>query len=347
MRCPTLGELPPPPHGRHGWPWTEESDPLAPSLEGEVWPRISIVTPSYNQGEFIEETIRAILLQGYPNIEYIIVDGGSIDNTTEIIKKYESHIAYWVSEKDRGQSHAINKGFERTTGEIYFWINSDDFPAKNTFGFIANAFRQEPDVDVIYGDNCDVDQHSRPLQLTKFSEFSTGELIARNRIGQAETYFRSSTWKKYGLVNESLHFIMDYELWIRWALENVRFRHCPRVLAYFRIHEKSKTQNLLMRVAQVENIALLYDLYHSKKLPHHLRPQIIEGIYFLCQEAYFCLDPRRLWINLFHYVRLAKRLPPPSMLLRGILLLLGKRFNKFLSSLKRTLITKYGIRITI
>ncbi len=345
MRCPTLGELPPPLQGRHGWPWIEESAPLAPLIEEETWPRISIVTPSYNQGEFIEETIRAILLQGYPNIEYIIIDGGSTDNTVEIIKKYEPHITYWVSEKDRGQSHAINKGFERATGEIYFWINSDDFPAKNTFRFIANAFRQEPSVDVLYGDNCDVDQHSRPLKLTKFSEFSTGDLIARNRIGQAETYFRSRVWKKYGLTNESLHFIMDYELWIRWALENVRFKHCPRVLAYFRIHAKSKTKNLF-RLSQIENVALLENLHKSVKLPAYLRPSIVKGLSYLCQEAYFLLDLQRLWINVLHYICIARRPPPVGILFRATLLLFGKRFNRFLSSLKHG-DTRFGRRMNV
>jgi len=119
MRCPRLKDLPSPPHGKKGWPWTEETPPLPDTMpDGRPWPRISIVTPSYNQAEFIEETIRSVLLQGYPDIEYIIIDGGSTDGSVKIIKKYEPWLTYWVSEPDRGQSHAINKGMKRATGEI-------------------------------------------------------------------------------------------------------------------------------------------------------------------------------------------------------------------------------------
>src|SRR6185312_15779847 len=124
---PGLDELPRSPRGKNGWPWTE------PTSKSEVFvqprsigPRVSIVTPSYNQGQFIEETIRSVLLQGYSNLEYIVIDGGSTDNTVEIIKRYEPWLSYWVSEPDAGQTNAINKGFAVATGEIFGFINSDD-----------------------------------------------------------------------------------------------------------------------------------------------------------------------------------------------------------------------------
>jgi len=118
-------KLPPAAPGRTGWPWTEETDP-AIYAGREDWPRISIVTPSFNQAQYLEETIRSVLLQNYPNLQYLVMDGGSTDGSVEIIKKYSPWIDHWVSEKDRGQSHAINKGLERCDGEWFNWINSDD-----------------------------------------------------------------------------------------------------------------------------------------------------------------------------------------------------------------------------
>jgi glycosyltransferase involved in cell wall biosynthesis len=152
MHCPTLAELPPPPAGKTGWPWTIETPKLPPARPGgSPWPRISIVTPSYNQGQFIEETIRSILLQGYPDLEYVIIDGASTDHSVEIIKKYEPWLTYWVSEPDRGQSHAINKGFSRLSGDYVNWINSDDFLYRDALRVIAEAAALADDVDLISG----------------------------------------------------------------------------------------------------------------------------------------------------------------------------------------------------
>src|SRR5262245_9476631 len=125
MRCRiSLDHLPPSPPGKTGWPWTVETPELPDTLPGGTpWPRISIVTPSFNQGQFIEETIRSVLLQGYPDLEYVIFDGGSVDNSVEIIRRYEGWLSFWISERDNGQSHAINKGFRKSTGMIRAWLN--------------------------------------------------------------------------------------------------------------------------------------------------------------------------------------------------------------------------------
>lgn len=136
-------DLPLPPEQKTGWPWSEESvaGRAAPPVlfDGQALPRITVVTPSFNQGQFIEQTIRSVLMQGYPNLEYMIFDGGSSDGSVETIRKYENHLAYWQSEPDRGQSHAINKGFKRSTGQIICWLNSDDYFLPDTLKTVAES----------------------------------------------------------------------------------------------------------------------------------------------------------------------------------------------------------------
>jgi hypothetical protein len=144
-----LIDLPSSPTNKTGWMWTEVSPQLPdPGPDSHLWPRITIVTPSFNQGRFLEETIRSILFQGYPHLEYIIIDGGSNDNSVDIIKKYEPYLAYWVSEKDRGQAHAINKGFARASGDIYAYLNSDDFSISlSTVHFTVAPKLSEPAIN--------------------------------------------------------------------------------------------------------------------------------------------------------------------------------------------------------
>lgn len=149
MRCPTLSELPPPSPGKTGWPWTEESLRLPKNMsDGHPWPRISVVTPSFNQGQYIEETIRSVLLQGYPDLENFIIDGASTDNSIEIIKKYSSWLRYWVSEPDSGQSDAINRGLRMGSGLFATSINSDDMLYKNALP--DHALHIDFDADVVY-----------------------------------------------------------------------------------------------------------------------------------------------------------------------------------------------------
>ncbi len=334
MGCPTLAELPPPPSGKSGWPWTEESKQVpVTQLDGSPWPKISIVTPSFNQGAFIEETIRAVLLQGYPDIEYMVIDGGSQDETPDILKKYEAWLTYWVSEPDRGQAHAINKGFERATGKIYYWINSDDFPAKNMFAKVAEYFTSNPTSDVIYGDCYYINEFSRTDKFVSSIDFSLDKLVEMDLIGQPAAFFRADIWKNYGPTREALRFIMDYELWLRWALEGVNFEHLPALQASFRVHSNSKTTRL-SRVSQNETITLLFELKNSGKLPINMYPHIKNAIYRLCLISFGDRDFQQYWRNLFNYVKHTHKIPPASLLLRGLLVLFGRRFNDTLSAIK-------------
>jgi len=241
MRCPTLAELPPPPPDKTGWPWTEETPSLPETMpDGSPWPRISIVTPSYNQGQFIEETIRSVLLQGYPNLEYIIMDGGSTDNSVEIIKKYEPWLAYWVSEKDRGQSHAINKGFEKSTGEIMAWINSDDYYVSGAFTHVASIMHETETYWVAgrcYTIKLDGSlEHGRHKPEEKIESWFIDPLYS-----QPSVFWKRYLWENSNFINETLHCSFDYDLWMQFSKKQLFPLWSDEYFAYFRLHPGSKT----------------------------------------------------------------------------------------------------------
>ena len=203
-------------------------------------PKVTIVTPSYNQAEFLEETILSVLNQTYPNIEYIIVDGGSTDGSVEIIKKYEDRLAWWVSEPDNGQSDAINKGFSHATGEIYNWLNSDDILYAESVSVAVHFMQKYPEYELVYGDRVVIDNHGRIIDV--FEPVGVSRRMARFalRIPQETTFFTSRIWHKVGGLNEALHFVMDSDLWYRF-LEETPFFHIPVFMGAYRNHEESKS----------------------------------------------------------------------------------------------------------
>jgi glycosyltransferase involved in cell wall biosynthesis len=244
MRCPTLNELPPPPAGRKGWPWTKESPPPA-CLDAGARPRITIVSASFSQGAFIEETIRSILLQGYPDLEYIIFDGGSKDESIEIIHKYERWISYWVSEPDRGQSDAINKGFKRATGEIQTWLNCDDTYVPGALYAAANYFRDHSRAGFVYGDCEWFDETGRTTRLFKGRPYTLESALASSYICQPASFVRRSLIEKVGLLDESLHYVMDTEWWFRMACHDEQaLQYLPIVLARYRRWSGAKTMRV-------------------------------------------------------------------------------------------------------
>jgi cellulose synthase/poly-beta-1,6-N-acetylglucosamine synthase-like glycosyltransferase len=177
VRCPSLAMLPPPPPGKTGWPWTEESTRL-PDDPGTAasWPRVTIVTPSFNQGQFIEETIRSILLQGYPDLEYFVLDGGSTDGTVAILERYAEWIDFWVSEPDGGQSAAINRGLRMGSGASATWINSDDMLCRNALSTHATRYAYRDDT-VYAGDCINVDAEGRVLFTQRGRVHSFEDLV--------------------------------------------------------------------------------------------------------------------------------------------------------------------------
>jgi glycosyltransferase involved in cell wall biosynthesis len=204
-------------------------------------PRISIITPSFNQGPWLEETIQSVLKQDYPNLEYIIMDGGSTDNSVEIIRKHERHLAYWISEKDRGQTDAINRGMQRATGDIVAWLNSDDVYVPGALAAVAAEFKRAP-ADVVYGDYILTTARGRPFLKRREIPFDFDLLLyGSNFIGQPSSFIQSDAFRRFGYLDESLCYLMDYEFWLRIAARGASFRHIKQFLSLYRYHPASKT----------------------------------------------------------------------------------------------------------
>jgi glycosyltransferase involved in cell wall biosynthesis len=205
------------------------------------WPRISIVTPSYNQGHFLEETITSILDQDYPNLEYIIIDGGSSDNSLEIIKKYEHRIDYWTSEPDRGQGDAIIKGFMKASGEIWAWQNSDDRYGQSALERVAEHFLANPHIELLFGGWRVIDTDGRPFSEHRYRRFSMISLRAGLQVPtQPAAFFKRRAYDRVGGIDPRWHQTMDYDLYVRIANKhNVAI--IPDILGDFRIHADSKT----------------------------------------------------------------------------------------------------------
>lgn len=240
MHCPSLAELPPPPPGRNGWPWTEES----PRTAGE-FPRLTIVTPSYMQGQYLEQTIRSVLLQNYPNLEYFIFDGGSTDCSREIIEKYSPWLAGWRCEKDKGQAAVINEGWARGTGKVLAWINSDDWYHPGALAAVAPLCGGTQPADWVGGpvDDCRPDGAFRkrhpawptPLpQTLSFHEFG---------YHQPGMFWSRHLIDKVGRLDESMHLCFDLEFWARSLAAGFTLRSVETPVACFRQHPTAKTSS--------------------------------------------------------------------------------------------------------
>jgi len=242
--CLGLDALPPPPSNKTGWPWTEAVQPWSETMpDGAAYPKISIVTPSYNQGQFLEETIRSVLLQGYPNLEYIIIDGGSQDNSVEIIKKYESFLAYWISEPDAGQTQAINKGIQHSSGQIFAWLNSDDYYTPKTLVNIGKAFWNTK-FNFCYG-QCDIVNSEGEFlaALPYVEDLDLLTVLSEHFLPQPSCFINMQLVKESGLLNERFQYAFDYEYWLRLLLRGVKTTSIPILLSKYRLHDSSKTQS--------------------------------------------------------------------------------------------------------
>jgi glycosyltransferase involved in cell wall biosynthesis len=230
-----LAALPPPLAGRQGWPWTSEHRPVV-SYAREL-PLITLVTPSFQQAAFVEETIRSVLLQNYPNLEYVVLDGGSTDGSCEIIERYRPWLSFARSQRDNGQSHAINQGFSIGSGEIFGWLNSDDLLLPGTLHAVATAYLKG--AEIVCGDALEYDQHSHT-----FRELNAGPARARYAKFSGLLIQPATFWaaRIHQPIWEEQHCAMDYELWLR-LLPGRRVEHLRRPLAVARKHEAAKTHS--------------------------------------------------------------------------------------------------------
>jgi len=249
-RLVTLDELPRPDTTRSGWPWTEAPSPAHGKPDRKAWPRISIVTPSFNQAAFLEQTIRSVLLQGYPNLEYFVIDGGSTDGSVEILKRYAPWLTFWVSERDRGQVDAINKGLARATGEWLAWQNSDDIYYPGALFSIASAAMHTEDAALIVGNVNLIDADDRTLTDLLYVRPTYRSMLAEGMVMTNQAAFwRRDLHAKLDWLDESYTCAFDYDWFLR-VLRNGGANHVDQVLGALRIHTDTKTTKLLQRCSE-------------------------------------------------------------------------------------------------
>ncbi len=285
----TLDDLPAPPPGKVGFPWTSQSEGVGDRMpDGSEYPRITIVTPSYNQGQFIEETIRSVLLQGYPNLEYIVIDGGSTDNSIEVIRKYEPWLTYWVSEPDRGQTDAIQKGFARTTGVIWNWLNSDDILEPNALDAIARAYQKNTAATIFSGILTVFNATSafhHPLGFCSLSDVIC--VWEKWNVPQPSMFLSRHACQVIGGLNSSLQYAMDYDLYLRLAKQKnfqVEALNCP--IARIRRHPASKTVSRTLLCKQ--ELLMVFDAFalaHSALMPQGWEKSRARFVYHLALDT--------------------------------------------------------------
>lgn len=263
-RCPSLAELPPPPPGRTGWPWTVETvRKNPPAIADGDWPLLTIVTPSYNQVDYLEETIRSVLLQGYPNLEYLVMDGGSTDGSVAIIEKYAPWLSHWQSQRDGGQAAAIADGFARGRGAIMSWINSDDRFLPGAFLRAGRFFLKHPAVIFANGDvnltNADGSIIKRLYAVRPMASVTL--TLSIHGMHQQGAFWRRSAYEQVGGVDPSFRFCMDRDLFVRLAQAGPSRRIPGPPMGDFRLHEEAKTA--LLQDVRLRESSLISERYGS------------------------------------------------------------------------------------
>jgi glycosyltransferase involved in cell wall biosynthesis len=197
------------------------------------------VTPSYNQANFLEQSMRSVLTQDYPNLEYLVVDGGSTDGSPQIIKKFENQLAWWVSEKDQGQADAVNKGFAHAQGKYCGWLNSDDVYLAGALQQAVDLLEAHPKVGFVFGDVKSIDENNNVTNIMRYAHWQLEDLMRFNIIGQPGVFFRRDLFDKVGGLDLNYHFLLDHQLWLRFAVE-AGMLYSEKIWAAARFHSAAK-----------------------------------------------------------------------------------------------------------
>ncbi|MBP0016334.1 MAG: glycosyltransferase [Cyanobacteria bacterium SBLK] len=282
----TLEDLPPSPTEKTGWCWQSSSQsPNSILTDCSRYPLISIITPSYNQAEFLEETIRSILLQGYPHLEYIIIDGGSTDGSTDIIQKYAPYLAYWVSEGDRGQSDALNKGFKRATGELIGWQNSDDTYQPNALAYAAKIYLSHPETEVIYGLVHHIDRDSQFLEQYPVTTATVDNMIPYSAVTNHSVFYTAKIFQDGNFIDTNLQHCMDQEFILRLLLKQYKFIFEPQIIGNWRLYDLTKSSQQ-MDIWAREAFQLCQQVYENETCDRAVRDKAKICLYGLCLDNF-------------------------------------------------------------
>jgi glycosyltransferase involved in cell wall biosynthesis len=294
--------------------------------------KISVVTPSFNQGAYLEATLRSLLDQNYPDLEMIVIDGGSTDESLEIIRRYAPALSYWESEKDRGQSHALNKGFAHLHGDIWSWLNSDDLLEPGVLQRVADEFANDLEAGVVYGDCVYVGEDGETV-IEKFrgEPYSRLRHLAHRFIAQPSCFFRTSMVPPR--VREDLHYCMDYDLWLRLAERGVKFRYLPEVFSRYRLHEQSKSVSALVRL-QDEIIEKIYRPILRRRASPAERRAIAQAAGDMVHQLNSLGARRPVLRTLLFRLLEARALPTPALVSLGLQAIVGRRATRFVQGWK-------------
>lgn len=285
---------------KSGWPWVNEKSIRTNGIPADfLWPKISIVTPSYNQAQYLEEAIRSVLLQGYPNLEYIVMDGGSTDGSVEIIKKYEPWLTYWVSEKDDGQASAINKGFSLATGDLAGWLSSDDIYLPGALKSIANYWvSHNKPLALITGTKLKGNLTLDKIERKDQAPYTIQNLLEKCILEQPATFFPLDLFKKVGGVDQRYFMALDYDLWLRMTRDGAGLIFTGKDYAITRIHPLTKSSKF-QRKSHYESLRTVWKNYKVipdtwlKKyittlvVPHRLKSTTLTNYLYIFRDVLY------------------------------------------------------------